>query len=364
MKKLPPILALLLIWNVLSMKAADVIYTKAGEKLEVKVHIVGVNWINYEKEGEVLHIRKEQVSMIFSDNGDYYVFEHSLKDGFFRASFDNDYYHKLIDKKGNMIPLKTCMVFRDRIQYNHLLDDKAQKSIPLEDVVMVLYRDKSHQFFGSPDQVAQTLLQHHMLNSGEMAENTLDKRIKKTEKKKAPASPAITLAKAEKTLPIDEGEFKRKATLRTEELTNYIRLISDKKTPALEANKAIDQAVLLFVSEESIIEVSSINRKEAQRYAVRSYMQHLKLLKYDKVEITWAEVNYVGDIRKGSDGNYYGYVSFVQVFRGFQDGQVMYEDMTEKRVEVMFKGYSKFEKGQEAEHWDVLLSNIKVEQTI
>jgi len=364
MKKLLQMLALFILCNVISTRAADVIYTKSGERMEVKVHIVGINWINYEKGGEVLHIRKEQVVMIFSENGDYYVFENSLHDGFFRASFDNDYYHKLIDKKGNMIPLKTCMVYRDRIQYNHLLEDKGQVSIPINEVVMVLYRDKSHQFFGSVNEVAQTLLQHHLLNTGEVADNTPAKRVKENEKKTPTSSPPITLAKNEKKLPIDEADFKRKATLRTEELTNYIRLISDKTTPALEANKAIDQAVQLFVSEQSIVEVSSINRKETQRYAIRSYMQHLKLLKYDKVEITWAEVNYVGDIRKGTDGNYYGYVSFVQVFRGFMDGQVMYEDMTEKRVEVMFKGYSKFEKGEEAEHWDVLLSNIKVEQTI
>ncbi|MEM8886944.1 MAG: hypothetical protein AAGD28_03080 [Bacteroidota bacterium] len=365
MKKLLPMLALCILWNVLSTRAADIIYTKSGERLEAKVHIVGINWINYEQDGEVLHIRKEKVALIFSENGDYYIFEHSLRDGFLRASFDNDYYHKLIDKDGNMIPLKTCMVYRDRVQYSHLLEDKEQQSIPIEKVSMILYRDKSHQFFGSSGEVAENLLQYHKQNGGELVASNEHQRVKASESEGKPKSaPAISFEKKSNTLPIDEAEFKRKATLRTEELTNYIRLISDKSTPALEANKAIDQAVQLFVGEESVVEVSSVNRVETQRYQIRNYLQHLKLLKYDKVEITWAEVNYVGDIRKGTDGNYYGYVSFVQVFRGFKDGEVAYEDMTEKRVEVMFKGYSKFEKGQKADHWDVLLSNIKVEQTI
>ena len=83
-----------------------------------------------------------------------------------------------------------------------------------------------------------------------------------------------------------------------------------------------------------------------------------------RLRLPWVEVNYVGDIRKGQDGNYYGYVTFVQIFRGFKDGKIQYEDMTEKRVEVMFKGYTKFEGGQSSELWDVLLSNIKVEETI
>ncbi|MEM6805400.1 MAG: hypothetical protein AAF696_28640 [Bacteroidota bacterium] len=366
MKKLLPLLALGIFLNVLSATAADIIYTISGNKLEVKVHIVGINWINYEQNGQVLHIRKEQVSMIFSENGDYYLFENSLRDGFLRASFDNDYYHKLIDKDGNMIPLKTCMVFKDRIQYSHLLSDEEEVDIPLNKVAMILYRDKSHQLFGTTEEIASILLQHHKLHGGELVATTeeANKRQEEEPKKTKDLGPSIQFEKDVTVFPIDEGEFKRKATLRTEELTNYIRLISDKSTPALEANKAIDQAVQLFVGEESVVEVSSINRVEMQRYKIRNYLQHLKLLKYDKVEITWAEVNYVGDIRKGKDGNYYGYVSFVQVFRGFKDGQVMYEDMTEKRVEVMFKGYSKFEKGEKAEHWDVLLSNIKVEQTI
>ena len=75
------------------------------------------------------------------------------------------------------------------------------------------------------------------------------------------------------------------------------------------------------------------------------------------------EINYVGDVRKGTDGNYYGYVTFTQIFKGFKDGMLVYEDKTEKRVEVMFKGYTKSQQGSTSDLWDVLLSNIKVYQT-
>ena len=342
-----------------SLFAQDLIYQKDGEKLQAHVQLIGPQWINYKSVSQAdtppKKIAKANVVLLFEDNGDYLVFNPTLPEGYFRLPFDNEYYDKLIKKSGQVIPVEEVVVLADEVKFRHLLENDSKKSLPHDQIAMIMFRDKSHRLFGTPEEVSAVLAKVHDLPiSTHLSAST----------EEPPAFETGMASREKAKLPVDEEAFKQKATLRTQELTQYIGLISDKRTSPFEANKAIDQAVQLFVSDTSVVEVSSKNSQKIRRYGIRSYLQHLKLLKYDKVEVTWVEVNYVGDIRKGPDGNYYGYVTFVQIFRGFIDGEVKYEDMTEKRVEVMFKGYTKFEGGQSSELWDVLLSNIKVEETI
>ena len=40
------------------------------------------------------------------------------------------------------------------------------------------------------------------------------------------------------------------------------------------------------------------------------------MVQYDNIEIEWTNVQYVRDVKRGVDGNFYGVVSFEQVFRG------------------------------------------------
>jgi len=67
---------------------------------------------------------------------------------------------------------------------------------------------------------------------------------------------------------------------------------------------------------------------------VRDFLEKLRTLRYERVVITFSHVDYISNIRKGSDGKYYGVISFEQTFRAFSDGRLVYEDETKKTTEV------------------------------
>jgi len=71
-------------------------------------------------------------------------------------------------------------------------------------------------------------------------------------------------------------------------------------------------------------------------------------------------VDYVSNIRKGSDGKYYGLVSFEQTFRGYNDGRLVYEDETKKTTEVRLIVYDRNLRGNAIQQWDVLLSDVEI----
>ena len=163
---------------------------------------------------------------------------------------------------------------------------------------------------------------------------------------------------------IDEEIFKQKALAKVKRLSELILVISDKSISRMDLSKAINQALVLFVHDTTNVQVSSLNRpQDLKSFYIRQYLPRLNELKYDKVEITWSDINYVSKIRKDSFGRYWGLVSFVQRFRGFKDGRVMYSDKVKKTVTVFFKSYKKFSNGLGEDQWDVLLSDIMVEHT-
>ncbi len=161
-------------------------------------------------------------------------------------------------------------------------------------------------------------------------------------------------------LDIDFEMFKRKSLQKVEDLGAYISIIADKNTEWQESNKAIDLACTLFVNEEANVEVSSKGSPEKTKYKIRPYLNRIKLLKYDRVEVSWTNISYVSDLRKGVDGNYYGVITLQQVFTGFIEGKVAYTDVTKKNIEVVLKGYEKLVEGKTIGLWDVFLSDIGV----
>jgi hypothetical protein len=162
---------------------------------------------------------------------------------------------------------------------------------------------------------------------------------------------------------IDFDEFSDKALQKIDDFTNYISIIASKETYPESANQAIELAIELFVSEDVQVEVSTTGFSASVKRKIRDYLNRLKLLKYDRVDIQWADINYVSNFRKAPDGNYYGTVSVKQTFRGYKDNQVVYSDVTTKDVEVVIKGMEKSIQGQLTMVWDVLLSDIGVVDT-
>lgn len=164
-------------------------------------------------------------------------------------------------------------------------------------------------------------------------------------------------------LDIDFDEFSDKALQKIEDFTAFISIVASKETFPESANQAIELAIELFVDENVLVEVSTKGYNEVIKRKIRDYLNRLKLLKYDKVEIKWADINYVSNFRKGPDGNYYGSITVKQTFQGYKDNQVVYSDVTQKDVEIVIKGMEKSIQGQKAMVWDVLLSDIGVLDT-
>lgn len=177
------------------------------------------------------------------------------------------------------------------------------------------------------------------------------------------SNPQILKESADELSDIDFAEFSDKALQKIEDFTNFLGIISSKETYPESANQAIDLAVELFVNEDVQVEVSTTGYSQSVKRKIRDYLTRLKLLKYDKVEIQWAEINYVSNFRKAPDGNYYGTLTVMQTFRGYKDNEVVYSDVTQKDVEVVIKGMEKSMQGQKEMVWDVLLSDIGVVDT-
>jgi hypothetical protein len=158
---------------------------------------------------------------------------------------------------------------------------------------------------------------------------------------------------------VSKEEFKKKSFDKIHQFNSYLKILCDKKASSDEQENAVEQAVKLFI-DGAIIETSSVNSDVKKHYKVREYLINLENLHYDKIDITWSKVEYVSDIRLGTDGKYYGSISFEQTFRGYRDGELVYEDVTKKTAEVELKMYEKNLKGNTINQWDVLLSDIEV----
>lgn len=158
-------------------------------------------------------------------------------------------------------------------------------------------------------------------------------------------------------------EFTEKAEKKTVELTNYLAILCNKSASPEDLDKAVSQAMLLFINDSVIVEISSTNRDNVSRKLIKDYLHHLKLIQYDKIEVKWTHVQYVSDLKPGPDGRLYGTVSFEQEFKGYKDGQLVYSDVTIKHATVILVTYQKVTEGATQRLWDVRLGDIGVVAT-
>jgi hypothetical protein len=170
-----------------------------------------------------------------------------------------------------------------------------------------------------------------------------------------------TVKPASSGLPgnVTNDEFKKKALAKIKEFQNCLTILCDRHSGNVALDNAVDQAVSLFI-DGAIIEVSSIHSSEKKHLKVRDFLEKFRNLRYDNVVITFSHVDYVSNIRKGPDGNYYGLVSFEQTFRAYSDGRVVYEDETKKTTEVQLVVYERSLHGNAVQQWDVMLSDVEV----
>ncbi|HLZ87191.1 MAG TPA: hypothetical protein VKQ52_08125 [Puia sp.] len=175
------------------------------------------------------------------------------------------------------------------------------------------------------------------------------------------SSDSINRAKVKALLGnVKPEEFTDKAQKKTVELTGYLKILCDKTATTEDLDKAVAQALALFISDSAVVEVSSNNRNAITRRPIREYLRHLKQIQYDKIEVKWTHVQYVSELKPGPDGRLYGTVSFEQEFKGYKDGKLVYSDVTIKHANVVLVTYQKITDGSAQQLWDVRLGDIGV----
>lgn len=146
------------------------------------------------------------------------------------------------------------------------------------------------------------------------------------------------------------------------DLSKYISIIGNKKTPFSEASRVMDRAEELFVP-GSEMGVSSLDRKEVNYYKVRKYFERLMALNYDKVTISWYDIHYISDLERQPDGRYVGVVTIYQKFEGSSEDGLKYKDTTKKDITIYVERKKTQIAGRTIEFWDVMLGDIRVTET-
>jgi hypothetical protein len=187
--------------------------------------------------------------------------------------------------------------------------------------------------------------------------------------KKIIATLMILLCIAGGAMAQDELSFERKQAIdslaleKVRDLSKYIKIVGSKDTPFSEANRVIDRAEELFMSDAEI-GVSSIHSNQITFYRVRKYMEHLMRLNYDRVEIEWYNIEYVSDLQRQPDGTYVGVITIFQTFRGYdKEGNLVYKDTTKKDITVYVRRKETQIGGRTIGFWDVLLGDMRVKET-
>ena len=167
----------------------------------------------------------------------------------------------------------------------------------------------------------------------------------------------------------EEISFERKQAIdslaleKVRDLSKYIKIVGSKETAWSEANRVIDRAEELFMSNAEI-GVSSVVSNNIKYYKVRPYLEHLMRLNYDRVEIEWYNIEYVSDLQRQPDGTYVGVITIFQTFRGYdKEGNLAYKDTTKKDITVYVKRKETQIGGRTIGFWDVLLGDMRVKET-
>jgi hypothetical protein len=361
------------------LQAQDYIYTVDNSILEGEVISIKSSKIKYKRQknqrGPTFKIDRDKVLMLFNRKGNYLVMSDLAENksqademiDAFMASVEDSVYHpydKIITKNNDIIPAEILGEDEKNMKYRTAEGKKA--TIELADVFVVLRQDGSHKLWAYTA-IASTTLSKVRTKINSFGDRLISVQTtnagKPNEEKKVTNSKAIDAKKNDEPDELNEIDFQlysRKALEKTQELSRYFQIISGKSTDFETSNKAIDLAVALFINEDAAVEVGDVKSVEKKKYKIRKYLENLKRLKYDRVEINWTNVQYVSNLRKGTDGNYYGIVSFQQEFKGFIDGKMVYRNVTTKNMEVILKTYTKQIEGTAMLLWDIFLSDIGV----
>ena len=111
------------------------------------------------------------------------------------------------------------------------------------------------------------------------------------------------------------------------------------------------------------MQVSSIDRStgsvSVEEYQVANYLNNLKYLSYDTIEVTNSKSTFISNLHKLDTDEYEAVLSWVQIFIGKRNDMVIYKDRTKKNIVVRMqrKNYGGVER------WEILLGDTTVSVT-
>jgi len=177
------------------------------------------------------------------------------------------------------------------------------------------------------------------------------------------ATSVAALAQSETISPARKQAIDSLALEKVKDLSKYISIIGSKETQFSEANRVMDRAEELF-SPGAEMGVSSINSNEIAYYKVRRYFERLMALNYDRVNITWYDIQYISDLERQPDGRYVGVITVFQRFEGTSiETGMNYKDTTKKDITIYVEKKQTQIAGRTIEFWDVMLGDVRVTET-
>lgn len=161
--------------------------------------------------------------------------------------------------------------------------------------------------------------------------------------------------------------FKTRAVTVVADLNRHIAVMinkSDGSPHGIQRRKtAVELSLMLFTSDTSIVEVSSLRSPKKKRLTIRKYLNNIQLLAYKKVEITWYGIYLSSDFIE-RDGKYYGTASITQKFEGVSNIELeKYTDITTKNIQVVVEQVEEFIGVTGSKRWVLRLGDITVNET-
>jgi len=349
--------------------AQDVVYQADGKKLECNIIGVTAQKIKYripQNPGPAYSMDAADALLAFNANGNYVVFpvaEANAQAAGFMNPPASKQFDIIVTTDNQAIAALELTVTNKEAKYRN--DKNKEQKLPRAKITVILYKDGRHELFTDAAKAAASLkAAKPQVDKLTGVDNTL-KTDANANTKDAPQITAADDAVAFPGGPEEFERFRNKALVKVDELGTYLSTIVDPQTPTDKSNSTIDLAVTMFVNEASRVEVSNVNTGIKNKYKIRDYLRRLKLkgADYQQVNVSYADITYATDFKKGPDGNYYGVVSFVQTFKGLVDGKIIYGDVTQRNVTVILKLYEKAVDGETKKLWDVFLADIGIQET-
>ncbi|MEK6478374.1 hypothetical protein WJR50_12600 [Catalinimonas sp. 4WD22] len=314
----------------------DIVYTKEGTKIEGAIKSINDSYLTLDNE----NINLADLALGIKANGDVLTIN-STDDQYRWIKNSGQNYHKIITLKKEIFAAEKVEIINNKIGFQDYFNGRYFL-LEASEVALIIYKNGLHKMISDPIIANRCLAEIKDLNSFSSRE------------------PSTTIE-----LTAEEQDyFARRALTKTRAFGEYLRILSDASMDELDQFDAVTEALKLFYDEERLVEVSSLNREELKFYKIGEYLNHIRALSYARVELLWNQVAYVNQIKKGDDGEYHGIITVEQIFKGYNsDNILVYQDVTQKNIDIVVKPLKQIIDGKEISKWDVFLSDIGVKST-